>query len=246
MTPEDVRLLARSAPERWSELELVHRSNEVDVRATLRHGELEATRLYDGRRIHEIGAPASSWSVRPLEPYATNYEWSAMLDPYELGHGVAISDVRVEELYDRPVVAFVARAEPGYDPVCSCCPLVFSEVSQRLELGDDWRPEPIWRSPGRPRQPPKPRKTRSRLSTSTIVVESSLPTTVCALLRRTVVILSTMTKLSWSSPFDWSAATGTRRRGASTPVLVNGQTVNESVAWNRSSCTTRAGRGLFA
>lgn len=142
MTPEAVRLLARSAPERWSELELVHRSNYDNVRATLRHGELDATRLDDGWRIHEVGAPASSWSVRPLEPYATNYEWSAMLDPYELGHGVAISDVRSEELFGRPVVAFVARAEPGYDPVCSCCPLVFSEVSQRLEYGDDWRAQP--------------------------------------------------------------------------------------------------------
>jgi hypothetical protein len=142
VTPEDVRLLARSAPERWSELELVHRSDYLDVRATLRHGELDGTRLDDGRPIHERGAPPSSWLVRPLEPYATNYEWSAMLDPYELSDGVAITDVRSEELYRRPVVAFVARAVPGYDPVCSCCPLVFSEVSQRLEHGDDWRAQP--------------------------------------------------------------------------------------------------------
>ncbi|CUR61865.1 putative LigA [metagenome] len=142
MNPEDVRVLARSAPERWSELELVHRSDHVDVRATLRHGELHATRLDDGHRIHEVGAPPSSWSVRPLEPYATNYEWSAMLDPYELGAGVTISDVRREHLFGRPTVAFVAHAVPGYDPVCSCCPLVLSEVSQRLEHGDDWRPRP--------------------------------------------------------------------------------------------------------
>ena len=139
MTPEDVSLLARSAPERWSELELVHRSDYVDVRATLRHGELDATRLDNGHRFREVGAPPSSWSVRPLEPYATNYQWSAMLDPYELGQGVTISDVRSEELFGRPVVAFVAHAVPGYDPVCSCCPLVFSEVSERLEHGDGWR-----------------------------------------------------------------------------------------------------------
>jgi hypothetical protein len=141
VTPDDVRLLARSAPERWSELEIVHRSDDLDVRATLRHGELDGARLDDGRRIRVLGAPPSSWSVRPLEPYASNYEWSAMLDPYELGEGVEISDLRGEELFGRPVVAFVARAVPGYDPVCSCCPLVFSEVSQRLEHGDDWRPE---------------------------------------------------------------------------------------------------------
>ena len=112
------------------------------MRATLRHGELDGVRLADGRHIHEVGAPPSSWSVRPLEPYATNYQWSAMLDPYELGAGVAVSEVRTDELFGRPVVSFVAHAMPGYDPVCSCCPLVFSEASQRLEHGDDWRAEP--------------------------------------------------------------------------------------------------------
>ena len=142
MTPADVRLLARSAHQRWSELELVHRSDYIDLRATLRHGEVDATRLDDGHRIHEVGAPPSGWSVRPLEPYATNYQWSAMLDPHELGGGVEMTDVRTEELFDRPVVAFVAHAVPGYEPVCSCCPLVLSEVSQRLEYGDDWRAQP--------------------------------------------------------------------------------------------------------
>ena len=80
--------------------------------------------------------------MRSLEPYATNYQWSAMLDPYELGERVEISDVRSEELFGRPVVTFVAHAVPGYEPVCSCCPLVFSEVSQRLEYGNDWRAKP--------------------------------------------------------------------------------------------------------
>lgn len=124
------------------ELELVHRSDYVDVQATLRHGEVNAFRLDDGHGIHGVGAPPSGWSVRPLEPYATNYQWSAMLDPYELGEGIEISDVRNEELFGRPVVAFVAHAVPGYEPVCSCCPLVFSEVSQRLEYGNDWHAQP--------------------------------------------------------------------------------------------------------
>ena len=112
------------------------------MRASLRHGQLDGHCLGDGHRFYEVGAPPSSWSVRPLEPYATNYEWSAMLDPHELGDGVAISDVRVERLFGRPVVAFVARAVPGYAPICSCCPLVFSEVSQRLEHGEDWQAQP--------------------------------------------------------------------------------------------------------
>lgn len=142
MSPDDVRALARSAPEQWTELEIEHRSDHLEARVTLRHGRLEGIDLSTGRRIHEVGSPPSSWSVRPVEPYATNYEWSAMLDPYELGEGVEIDDLRVEELFGRPVVAFVARAVPGYEPICSCCPLVFSEVSQRLEHGEDWRPRP--------------------------------------------------------------------------------------------------------
>lgn len=142
VTPEDVRRLARAVPARWAELELVHRSDYVDVHATLRHGELDGVRLSDGSGIHERGAPPSSWTVRPLEPYPTNYQWSAMLDPYELTEGVTIADVRREMLFGRPVVAFVAHAVTGYDPVCSCCPLLFSEVSQRLEYGDDWMARP--------------------------------------------------------------------------------------------------------
>ncbi|GGO76120.1 hypothetical protein [Nocardioides deserti] len=143
MTPEDVRRLAATAHERWTELELVHRSDYLDVHATLRHGELDAVVLDDGRRIREHEAPSSSWDVRPLEPYATNYLWSAMLDPHELTAGVEIGDVRRSDLFGRPVVVFTARAVDGYDPVCSCCPLVFSEVSERLEHGDDWTPPPL-------------------------------------------------------------------------------------------------------
>ncbi|MDN4162355.1 hypothetical protein [Nocardioides abyssi] len=142
MTPDDVRRLAATAHERWTELELVHRSPHDHVRATLRHGELDAVRLPEGERVRERGAPPSSWDVRPLEPYPTNYLWSAMLDPHELTEGVEITDVRRTELLGRPVVAFSARAVDGYDPVCSCCPLVFSEVSERLEHGDDRVPPP--------------------------------------------------------------------------------------------------------
>lgn len=138
MTPDDVRILARSAPERWTELELVHRSRYGDIRATLRHGTLDGVRFSDGRPIRERGAPPSSWTVRPLEPYATNYQWSAMLDPYELATGVTITEVQHQEVFGRPAVTFLAQAVAGYDPICSCCPLVFSEESQRLEHGGDW------------------------------------------------------------------------------------------------------------
>lgn len=64
-----------------------------------------------------------------------------MLDPYELTVGVRLDGVRRAELFSRPTIEFVARADPGYDPVCACCPLVLSEVSQRYEYGEQWRPE---------------------------------------------------------------------------------------------------------
>ncbi|MFT3874104.1 MAG: hypothetical protein QM714_15920 [Nocardioides sp.] len=66
----------------------------MEVHAVLRHGELDGVRLLDGQRLRERGAPASSWTVRPLEPYATNYQWSAMLDPYELNED-AVSRIAV-------------------------------------------------------------------------------------------------------------------------------------------------------
>lgn len=106
------------------------------MEAWLRHGELEAVWRTDGRVQREQGAPPSSWSVRPLEPYATNYRWSAMLDPWELGAGVLLDDVRSDVLHGRPVWRARARAVDGYDPICSCCPLVLGEVSERLEHGD--------------------------------------------------------------------------------------------------------------
>ena len=108
----------------------------------LRHGELDAVTLNDGVRIQERGAPPSPWGVRPLEPFPTSYLWSAMLDPHELTQGVTIADVRREELFGRPVLSFVARALPGYAPICSCCPLIFSEASQREEHGDGWIAQP--------------------------------------------------------------------------------------------------------
>ena len=141
MTPDDVRALARDVPPRWSSMDLVHRSPgpPPEIRAHLEHGYLDAVEA-DGHRWCERGAPPSSFEQRDLEPFPTNYRWSAMLDPYELTVGVTLSEVRRGELFGRPTVEFVARAEPGYDPFCSCCPLVLSEISQRLEYGEDWQP----------------------------------------------------------------------------------------------------------
>lgn len=142
MSPDDVRELARRAHASWTALEIVHRSGHEEIHAWLRHGEYDAVRLPRGGRIRDRGAPPSSFALRDVEPYPTNYRWSAMLDPHELTAGVDITEVRREKIFGRPAVTVTARAGVGYDPICSCCPLVFSEVSQRLEHGDSWRAPP--------------------------------------------------------------------------------------------------------
>jgi hypothetical protein len=137
-TAEQVRDLARNAANRWSELHLIHRIGGDQLTATIRHGALEVYRESDGYTASEAGPTPSSWTVRPLEPIYESYRWAAMLDPYELSHHVGITNIDIDLLHDRPVWTFLAQAEDGYDPICSCCPLVFSEESQRLEFGADW------------------------------------------------------------------------------------------------------------
>ncbi|MCH1868792.1 hypothetical protein [Nocardioides sp. CFH 31398] len=142
MTPDDVRELARSAPYRWTELDLVHRScGGEHLEVSLRHGVLTGRDVARGRDLHDTERPPSSF-FRPVEPYPTNYLWCAMLDPDELSHDVRLTEISEGELFGRPVVSFVAHAEDDYDPVCTCCPLVFSEASERHEQPDGWTPAP--------------------------------------------------------------------------------------------------------
>lgn len=85
----------------------------------------------------------------------------------------------------------------------------------------------------------------ARLSRMTSL-SSRLPTRRRTLLRRTVVILSTMRLQFARSPLRSFGVMGGRMSGASVGSLVNAQIVTESVAPNRSSCTMTAGRGLPA
>src|SRR5680860_214104 len=85
-----------------------------------------------------------------------------------------------------------------------------------------------------------------RRSKSTSCDEDILPIFCPTFARRTVVILSTITKLTSSRPVRASAGSGIRRRGAETGVDVSGHTVTDSVPSKRSSCSTTAGRGFEA
>jgi hypothetical protein len=74
------------------------------------------------------------------DPMHQNYEWVAMLDPVELTAGVELADLRAEVRAGRETWWARARAVDGYDPRCSCCPLLWSPVSDELEYGEDGSP----------------------------------------------------------------------------------------------------------
>lgn len=64
------------------------------------------------------------------DPMYGNYAWVAMLDPVELSHHVAVSNLRAAEVAGRPAWRADLRAELGYDPRCggNCCELLYSEA----------------------------------------------------------------------------------------------------------------------
>lgn len=73
------------------------------------------------------------------DPMWQNYRWVAMLDPAELAHGVEVADVEVSTRLGRPTWTASCRplqGEEGYQPRCSCCPLLFGEVSMAMDLDD--------------------------------------------------------------------------------------------------------------
>lgn len=78
------------------------------------------------------------WETQRLsdEIFWTNYLWVAMLDPYELSHGTVLADVRPDVVAGRPVWWARVRPDERYDPLCSCCPLLWSYESDTLEHGE--------------------------------------------------------------------------------------------------------------
>jgi hypothetical protein len=74
------------------------------------------------------------------DPMHQDYQWVAMLDPVELATGVELAEVRAEARAGRETWWARARAVDGYDPRCSCCPLLWSAVSDELEYGEDRTP----------------------------------------------------------------------------------------------------------
>ena len=95
------------------------------------------------------------WHVEHGDPMWQDYLWTAMLDPLELSYGVEIDDVEATTVRGRPTWAATCRPltgkgeewEGGYDPRCSCCPLLDSAVSRLVEYGPE---DPTWSDRGLP------------------------------------------------------------------------------------------------
>lgn len=72
------------------------------------------------------------------DPMWQDYTWVAMLDPRELATGTAVFDLMTDDRYGREtwwaqVAAISDDEEDGYNPRCGCCPLIWGEVSERIE-----------------------------------------------------------------------------------------------------------------
>jgi hypothetical protein len=80
------------------------------------------------------------WAFGHADPLFEDYRWVAMLDPAELAEGVTLDDLREEALHGRPVWWARAAAVDGYEPLCGCCPLLWSKASDDLEYGVDRPP----------------------------------------------------------------------------------------------------------
>lgn len=174
-SPEDFRALARSSPWRfrtlhWSSRGVVPQDADGRTEAWLQRPGLLTVRDGDGVHLAQgapYGGPPAGDPAPPVlrpdglvaqrpegyhlthgDPMWQSYLWTAMLDPEELSHDVALTDVRATERLGRPTWWATAEARPGYEPRCGCCPLLLGLVSVELEHGPfeeggrGW--EPAW------------------------------------------------------------------------------------------------------
>lgn len=109
-------------------------------------GDLTPVVRLDGLVAHR----PDDWSASYETPFWENYRWAAMLDPVELAdgsierddgvvqcEGTVVTDLREGEHRGRPAWrATVAPAE-HYEPLCGCCPLLWSRIADVLEYGDE-------------------------------------------------------------------------------------------------------------
>ncbi len=83
-----------------------------------------------------VASRPSAVDVDYDDPMWQSFDWVAMLDPVELSTGTVLSDLAQTARLGRSTWWAVARATEGYGPRCSCCPLLWGEVSERLLHGE--------------------------------------------------------------------------------------------------------------
>ncbi len=107
-----------------------------------------------------------------------DYRWVAMLDPVELADGSAerpgaattLSEISAGDRHGRQTWWAVVREGPGYDPRCTCCPLLDGELADRLSEVEGGP-----RTPGLPRPAGRPTRWLVGLDRASGIVVSLQP-----------------------------------------------------------------------
>ncbi|HEX5087337.1 MAG TPA: hypothetical protein VFV89_05980 [Nocardioides sp.] len=74
------------------------------------------------------------WAVQYDDPMFNSYLWVAMLDPEELSHHVAITDLHADDRLGRETWWASVRALEGYEARCpDCCDLLLGGATQGVE-----------------------------------------------------------------------------------------------------------------
>lgn len=139
-TEDSFRALARSAPWRWSRVRLTRQDSGCVETLEVRQADpltvpgAGPALLDPPRRPDGLLAERPGWSWLEYDELGgRDYTWRAMLDPVELSHHVVLTDVRAGERAGRETWCARAVPEPGYQPRCGCCPLLWSYVSDAAE-----------------------------------------------------------------------------------------------------------------
>ncbi len=100
----------------------------------------EAPELDADGLIREPRDAGSGWDH--TTPMFQDYYWVALLDPVELadgveGDGTAVEDVTVVQHHGRAALQATVVPTKAYDPLCSCCCLLYCEICDRRESASD-------------------------------------------------------------------------------------------------------------
>lgn len=145
LTDETFRELARSSPWRWRSVHLLRESGGLppdgEVEAWIRRPDRMRV-AYDGG-VHIVRQATDEVDAeRGTDPMWQTYQWVAMLAPVELADGqdapgTVLADLRETQRRGRRTWWANAVPTEAYYPRCGCCPLLWSEISDRGEYGGE-------------------------------------------------------------------------------------------------------------